>query len=68
MTSTPWIPVEASIEQILAQYPEPLMALVRGEVPAFVLRQPYNPAHCRALIQRFYELGRTSFRAVSASG
>ena len=55
MTSTPWTPVEASIEQTLAQYPEPLMALARGEVPAFVLRQHYNPAHCRALMRRFYE-------------
>ena len=31
------------------------MALARGEVPAFVLRQYYNPAHCRALMRRFYE-------------
>ena len=31
------------------------MALARGEVPAFVLRQHYNPAHCRALMRRFYE-------------
>ena len=53
MTSAPWIPVETSTEQILAQYPEPLMALARGEVPAFVLRQHYNPAHCRALMRRF---------------
>ena len=55
-TTQTWTPFEASIpEQILDQYPEPLMALARGEVPAFVLRQHYNPAHCRALMRRFYE-------------
>ncbi len=54
-TSQIWTPFEAPIPEILAQYPEPLMALARGEVPAFVLRQHYNPAHCRALMRRFYE-------------
>ena len=55
--SSTWIPFEAPIDEILAQYPEPLMALVRGEIPAFVLRQHYDPDCCQALIQRFYERG-----------
>ena len=54
-TSQTWTPFEAPIPEILAQHPEPLLALARGEVPAFVLRQHYNPAHCRALMRRFYE-------------
>ena len=33
------------------------MALVRGETPALVLRRRYNPAHCAALMSRFYERG-----------
>jgi hypothetical protein len=56
MTET-WTPVEAPIDEILTQYPEPLLALARGEVPAFVLRRFFNPAHCQALMQRFYERG-----------
>jgi len=54
-TTQTWTPFEAPIPEILDQYPEPLMALARGEVPAFVLRQHYNPTHCRALMRRFYE-------------
>jgi hypothetical protein len=56
-SSTPWTPFEAPIDEILAQYPEPLLALAHGEIPAFVLRQHYNPDHCRELMQRFYERG-----------
>lgn len=56
MTNT-WTPCEASIDAILDQYPEPLMALAQGQVPAFVLRRFYDPAHCQGLLQRFYERG-----------
>ena len=52
-----WTPCEASIPEILEQHPEPLMALARGEIPALVLRQHYNSAHCNALMQRFYQRG-----------
>ena len=57
MTTSTWIPFEATIPEILDQHPEPLLALAHGEVPAFVLRQHYQPTHCRALMQRFYERG-----------
>ena len=52
-----WAPVEAPPEEIRRRYPEPLMALVRGEVPAFVLRRHYAPDQCRGLMRRFYERG-----------
>ena len=57
MTTSTWIPFEATIPEILDQHPEPLLALAHGEVPAFVLRQHYQPTHCRALMRRFYERG-----------
>ena len=56
-TSATWTPFEAPIGEILSQYPEPLLALAHNEVPAFVLRQHYDPAHCQALMQRFYQRG-----------
>ncbi|HIC69156.1 MAG TPA: hypothetical protein EYO90_06460 [Candidatus Latescibacteria bacterium] len=55
--SSGWIPTEDSIDGILTRCPQPLMALVRGETPALVLRRRYNPAHCAALMSRFYERG-----------
>ena len=57
MTTSTWTPFEATIPEILDQHPEPLLALAHGEVPAFVLRQHYQPTHCRALMRRFYERG-----------
>ena len=56
-TSATWTPIEAPIGEIPGRYPEPLLALVHNEVPAFVLRQHYNSAHCRTLMQRFYQRG-----------
>ena len=56
-TSATWTPIEAPIGEILGRYPEPLLALAHNEVPAFVLRQHYNSAHCRTLMQRFYQRG-----------
>jgi hypothetical protein len=53
----PWSPVEADAETIAAQYPQPLMSLVDGDVPAFVLRGAYPPADCAALMDRFSERG-----------
>ncbi|NKB66189.1 MAG: hypothetical protein GKR89_03935 [Candidatus Latescibacteria bacterium] len=52
-----WLPAEGSVEEIRRQYPEPLMALVEGQTPALVLRQAFNPDHCAALMQRFYQRG-----------
>jgi hypothetical protein len=57
MTTSTWTPFEATIPEILDRHPEPLLALAHGEVPAFVLRQHYQPTHCRALMRRFYERG-----------
>ena len=55
--SSGWTPVEDSVGDILSRHPLPLMALARGEIPAFVLRRIYNPAHCAGLIDRFYQRG-----------
>jgi hypothetical protein len=57
MTLADWTPHEASIEEIRARFPAPLLALARGEVPAFVLRQIYPSEHCAALMRRFAERG-----------
>ena len=52
-----WTPVEGSLEEILRRYPRPLKALVEGETPAVILRGAYPPAHCAALVERFYARG-----------
>ena len=52
-----WPPVEGDLTDILKKYPQPLMALAAGEMPAILLRQAYNSNHCTELIQRFYERG-----------
>ena len=57
MMPTAWTPIEASIEEIRARFAAPLLALARGAVPAFVLRQIYPPAHCKALMYRFAARG-----------
>ena len=51
----PWTPFEANLTDTLQKYPQPLMALAAGEMPAILLRQAYNPNHCAGLIERFYE-------------
>ena len=48
-----WTPIEADVDGILARHPNPLMALARGETPAFVLRGAYDASHCEALMERF---------------
>ncbi len=52
-----WTPVEGSLTSILKKYPQPLVALAAGEMPAIVLRKAYNPDYCAGLIQRFHERG-----------
>lgn len=52
-----WTPAEGSPQEILKKYPDPLNALVSGEVPAIALRQAFNPDHCAGLIKRLYERG-----------
>lgn len=52
-----WTPVEADLQTVLKQYPDPLQALAEARVPALVLRRAYDPAHCQGLIRRFIERG-----------
>ena len=49
--------MEVGLEAIAQKYPEPLMALAEGQVPAFVLRGAYPAADCEALIDRFESRG-----------
>ncbi|MBK35149.1 MAG: hypothetical protein CME26_06415 [Gemmatimonadetes bacterium] len=52
-----WQPLEADAETIASNYPEPLMALADGVVPAFVLRGAFPAADCNALMGRFEDRG-----------
>ena len=54
---TTWVPFEGGIDEILSHYPQPLTALARGEIPAFILRRAYDPEHCAGLLARFCERG-----------
>ena len=52
-----WKPFEGNTAEICHKFAQPLLALARGEVPALVLRGAFNPEHCSALVDRFYERG-----------
>ena len=52
-----WSPVEADASSIAEQYPEPLVTLSEGTVPAFILRGAYPKSVCRALMDRFESRG-----------
>ncbi len=54
-TDVGWTPVEADLDEILANHPRPLEELLAGDVPAFIMRRAYNPVHAAALVDRFYE-------------
>lgn len=56
-TTDSWAPLEESAEVVARTYPQPLMALAEGTVPAFVIRGAYPAEDCRALMQRFDERG-----------
>lgn len=52
-----WEPVEAGLGEILQGHERPLELLASGEAPALVMRRAFDPAHCAALVERFYERG-----------
>ena len=54
---TNWLPLEADAETISRQFPQPLMALAEGTVPALVLRGAHPAADCIQLMARFEERG-----------
>ena len=54
---TPWEPTGPTIKSVLNDYPDPLLALSKAEMPAIVLRQAYDPQQCQDLIQRFTDWG-----------
>lgn len=56
MKPTSWTPKEGSAAELVAHFDgQPLMALATGKVPAIILRQIFDPAHCTALLERFRE-------------
>lgn len=55
MSLRSWTPIELDLDTILARYPRPLDALASSEVPAFVIRQAFDPTQCTDLIRRFYD-------------
>ena len=52
-----WKGVEPDLETALAKYENPIQTLANAEVPAFIMRNAYDPAHCQGLIQRFIDMG-----------
>jgi hypothetical protein len=52
-----WEAVEPDLETALAKFPNPIKSLADAQVPAFIVRNAYNPAHCEGLIQRFIDMG-----------
>ena len=57
--NTPWTAVEPDIATITQRYENPIGSLAQAECPAFVLRQAYNPDHCRGLVRRFIAVSYT---------
>ena len=58
MPSSPeWVPLDPDLETVLSRDRDPLLALSQGRIPAIILRQAYNPEHCKGLIRRFIERG-----------
>jgi hypothetical protein len=52
-----WSPAGPHVASVLAQYPDPLLALAEGKIPAIVLQQVYDPSQCAGLIRRFQRWG-----------
>lgn len=52
-----WLPAGPDLASVLAQYPDPLLALSEARIPAILLRRVYEPAQCHALIHRLIERG-----------
>ena len=52
-----WRPIGPDVEEVSAQYADPLAALARAEIPAILLRESYDSADCRFLIERLVGRG-----------
>ena len=52
-----WRPIGPDVEEVSAQYADPLAALARAEIPAILLREAYDSANCRFLIERLVGRG-----------
>ena len=57
MSNPIWSPIEADAATIARRFPEPLMTLAEGSVPAFVLRGAYPVEDCQTLMERFESRG-----------
>lgn len=54
-TRHPWQAAEPTLDAILTQYNDPLLALSKAEMPAIIIRKAYNVKHGYGLIQRFLD-------------
>ncbi|MBT3602590.1 MAG: hypothetical protein HN521_05925 [Candidatus Latescibacteria bacterium] len=52
-----WSAVGPDLKTTLDKYENPIKTLADAEVPAFIMRNAYDPAHCQGLIQRFTDMG-----------
>ena len=50
-----WEILEPDIDTVLASCADPFQALAAGTVPGVVVRNAYDPAQCRTLIERFVD-------------
>ena len=54
-SATGWVPAMPDVDSVFAQYPDPLRALSKAEIPAILLPRVYPPEQCAGLIRRFIE-------------
>ncbi len=52
-----WAAVEPDLNAALERFDHPIQALAEAQIPAFILRRAYDPAHCQGLIRRFIDMG-----------
>lgn len=52
-----WSPTEPDFDGAFRRFPDPLLALAKGDTPAIILRGAYDASQCPRLIRRFTEMG-----------
>lgn len=57
MNNSKWEAIEPDIRTILNLFDDPIHALSQAKIPAFIIRNAYNPNDCKELIERFEHFG-----------
>ncbi|MCH2665759.1 hypothetical protein MK139_15630 [bacterium] len=52
-----WVPIEGTIDEILARDPDPFTSMRAAEIPCVIIRRAFPANHCADLVKRFYERG-----------